>query len=140
MKIGGYILDTSICAFYLRGKFHIDKYIDRVGWDNCYISEVTELELKIGVELLLQRDRIDKSAELNRFLSAIRILPMSDAVNLAAKEKIRLRLAGTPCDDNFDLLIGCTSIVYDFVCVTDNTKHFEKFKGIRLENWIVRDK
>lgn len=65
---------------------------------------------------------------------------MADAIDLAAKEKIRLRLAGTPCDDNFDLLIACTSMVYDFVCVTDNTKHFEKFKGIRLENWIVRDK
>ena len=96
--------------------------------------------MKAAGELLLQRDGIDKSAELNRFLGAIRILPIADAVGLAAKEKIRLRLAGTPCDDNFDLLIGCTSMVYDFVCVTDNTKHFEKFKDIRLENWIVRDK
>ena len=139
MKAAGYVLDTNICAFYLRGRYNIDKYIDRVGWDNCYISEVTELELKFGVELLLQKEGVDKSAELNRFLNAIRILPMVDAVNFAAKEKIRLRLAGTPCDDNFDLLIGCTSIVYDFVCVTDNTKHFEKFNGIRLENRIVRD-
>jgi tRNA(fMet)-specific endonuclease VapC len=139
MKAAGYVLDTNICAFYLRGRYNIDKYIDRVGWDNCYISEVTELELKFGVELLLQKEGVDKSVELNRFLNAIRILPMADAVDFAAKEKIRLRLAGTPCDDNFDLLIGCTSIVYDFVCVTDNTKHFEKFNGIRLENWIVRD-
>ena len=115
MKAAGYVLDTNICAFYLRGRYNIDKYIDRVGWDNCYISEVTELELKFGVELLLQKEGVDKSAELNRFLNAIRILPMADAVDFAAKEKIRLRLAGTPCDDNFDLLIGCTSIVYDFV-------------------------
>ena len=49
-------------------------------------------------------------------------------------------LVHTPCDDNFDLLIGCTSIAYNFVCVTDNTKHFENFKGISLENWIVRDR
>lgn len=139
MKASGYVLDTNICAFYLRGKFDVDKAIDRVGWDNCYISEVTELELKFGVELLLQREGVDKSAELNRFLNAIRILPIADAVNLAAKEKIRLRLAGTPCDDNFDLLIGCTAIVYDFVCVTDNTKHFENFMNIRLANWINRD-
>ncbi len=140
MKAAGYVLDTNVCAFYLRGKFDVDKAIDRVGWDNCYISEVTELELKFGVELLLQKEGVDKSAELNRFLNAIRILPIADAVNLAAKEKIRLRLAGTPCDDNFDLLIGCTAIVYDFVCVTDNTKHFEIFKDIKLENWIVREK
>ena len=139
MKAAGYVLDTNICAFYLRGKYDVDKAIDRVGWDNCYISEVTELELKFGVELLRQRDGVDKSEGLNRFLSAIKILPIADAFDLAAKEKIRLRLAGTPCDDNFDLLIGCTSIVYDFVCVTDNTKHFEYFKDITLENWIVRE-
>ena len=140
MKAAGYVLDTNICAFYLRGKFDVDKAIDRVGWDNCYISEVTELELKFGVELLLQKEGVNKSAELNKFLNAIRILPIADAVNLAAKEKIRLRLAGTPCDDNFDLLIGCTAIVYDFVCVTDSTRHFENFKGINLENWIERNK
>ena len=138
MKSTGYVLDTNICAFYLRGKYNVDKAIDNVGWNNCYISEVTELELKFGVELLMQRDGIDKSAGLNRFLDAIKILPIADALDLAAKEKIRLRLAGTPCDDNFDLLIGCTAIVYDFVCVTDNIKHFENFKGISLENWIAR--
>lgn len=138
MKAAGYVLDTNVCAFYLRGRYDVDKAIDKVGWENCYISEVTELELKFGVELLIQREGIYKSEELNRFLDAIKILPIADAVNLAAKEKIRLRLAGTPCDDNFDLLIGCTSIVYDFTCVTDNIKHFENFKGISLENWILR--
>ncbi len=138
MKDTGYLLDTNICAFYLRGKYDVDKAIDRVGWNNCYISEVTALELMFGVELLLQRDGIDRSKGLNQFLNAINILPVSDAIVIAAKEKIRLRLAGTPCDDNFDLLIGCTAIAYDYVCVTDNTRHFELFNHIKTENWIVR--
>jgi len=30
-----YLLDTNICAFYLRGKFDVDKRIDQVGWENC---------------------------------------------------------------------------------------------------------
>lgn len=54
MKADGYVLDTNVCVFFLRGRFNVDRYIDRVGWDNCYISEVTELELKFGIELLLQ--------------------------------------------------------------------------------------
>ena len=134
----GYVLDTNICAFFLRGKYDIDKAIDQVGWEHCYISEITALELRFGVELLIQRDGIDKTAELNKFLNAIKILPVADAINIAAKEKIRLRLAGTPCEDNFDLLIACTAIAYGFVCVTDNTKHFKNFKEINLENWINR--
>lgn len=89
-----YLLDTNICAFYLRGKFNVDQHIDEV--------------------------------------------PINDAIDIAAREKVRLRLAGTPCDDNFDLLIACTAIANDMVCVTDNTKDFFRFQGIRLENWISR--
>lgn len=133
-----YLLDTNICAFYLRGKYNVDKCIDQVGWSNCYISEITMLELKMGVELSMQKDGIDRSKQLDRFLADIQILPINDAIDIAAKEKVRLRLAGTPCDDNFDLLIACTAIANGMVCVTENTKDFYRFKDIRLENWIVR--
>ena len=133
-----YLLDTNICAFYLRGKFDVDQRIDKVGWENCYISEITMLELKMGVELSMQKDGIDRSQQLNEFLSDIQILPIYDAIDIAAHEKIRLRLAGTPCDDNFDLLIACTAIANNMICVTDNTKDFHRFQDIRLENWINR--
>ena len=46
--------------------------------------------------------------------------------------------AGTPCDDNFDLLIACTAIANEMICVTDNTKDFYRFLNINLENWINR--
>ena len=133
-----YLLDTNICIFYLRGRYNIDQRIDKVGWESCYISEITELELKMGVELSMQRDGTDRSERLNLFLADINILPINTAIDLAASEKIRLRLAGTPCDDNFDLLIACTAIANDIICVTDNTKDFHRFRGIRLENWVVR--
>ncbi|MBR3066194.1 MAG: PIN domain-containing protein [Prevotella sp.] len=134
-----YLLDTNICAFYLRGKYDVDQSIDRVGWNHCYISEITVLELKMGVELSKQRDGVDRSPQLNLFLSDIQILPINDAIDIAAQEKIRLRLSGTPCDDNFDLLIACTAMANDMVCVTDNTKDFHRFKNIKLENWISRE-
>ena len=133
-----YLLDTNICAFYLRGKYDVDKHIDQVGWTNCFISEITMLELKMGVELSKQKDGKDRSKKLNKFLSDIQILPIHDAIDVAAEEKIRLRLAGTPCDDNFDLLIASTAIANGLVCVTDNTKDFFRFNDLRLENWINR--
>ncbi len=55
-----------------------------------------------------------------------------------ASEKARLRLSGTPADDNFDLLIGCTAITYGMVMVTENVKDFQNFTGIQIENWIQR--
>lgn len=45
------MLDTNLCIFLLRGKYNIDKNIDAVGIDNCYISEITVAELKYGAEL-----------------------------------------------------------------------------------------
>lgn len=133
-----YLLDTNICVFYLRGKYHIDQQIDKVGWENCFISEITELELKMGAELSMQRDGIDRLASLRLFLSDINVLPIADAIDVAAREKIRLRLAGTPCDDNFDLLIACTALANDMFCVTDNIKDFCRFENIHLVNWVVR--
>ena len=133
-----YLLDTNICVSFLRGKFDIDKYIDNVGWENCFISEITALELKYGIELSLQKDGIDRSSQLNRFLDNIKILPIAEAIDIAAKEKIRLRLAGTPADDDFDLLIGCTSLAHGIIMVTDNIKDFKNIKNIQLENWIKR--
>lgn len=138
MTPAGYLLDTNICVFYLRGKYNIDKAISRVGLENCFISEITLLELMFGVELSMQRDGIDRNASLKLFLNDINILPIIDAIDIAAHEKVRLRLAGTPCEDNFDLLIGCTAIANDLICVTDNTKDFRRFQNIQLENWVRR--
>ena len=55
-----------------------------------------------------------------------------------ASEKARLRLAVTPMEDNFDLLIGCTSVIHRMVMVTENLKDFKNISNIRLENWIWR--
>ena len=64
-----YLLDTNICVFYLRGKFDVDQRMDLVGWENCFISEITMLELKMGAELSMRKDGIDRSKRLNEFLS-----------------------------------------------------------------------
>lgn len=66
-------------------------------------------------------------------------MPITGALDLYASEKVRLRLAGTPAEDNFDLLIGCSAIVHNMVMVTDNLKDFQNLTGIILQNWIERN-
>ena len=133
-----YLLDTNICIFLLRGKYNVDKKMDEVGLENCYISEITVAELKYGAELGNRQGLVRRMQSLDGFIASVRVLPISETLDLFAKEKARLRLAGTPADDNFDLLIGCTAIVYDLVMVTENLQDFKNFSGIRLENWIRR--
>ena len=133
-----YLLDTNICVFLLRGQYDIDKKLDKVGLEHCYISEITEAELKYGAELGRRKDLKQRIEQLDEFLSALKILPISNAIDLYASEKARLRVAGTPADDDFDLLIGCTAVVNDMVMVTENMEHFKNLTGIQLENWIER--
>ena len=133
-----YLLDTNICIFLLRGKYNVDKKMDEVGLENCYISEITVAELKYGAELGNRQGLVRRMQSLDEFIASVRVLPISETLDLFAKEKARLRLAGTPADDNFDLLIGCTSLVYDMVLVTENVKDFKNLTGIKLENWVKR--
>lgn len=55
-----------------------------------------------------------------------------------ASEKARLRLAGTPAEDNFDLLIGYTSVYFGMTMVTENIKDFKNIQNVHLLNWIER--
>lgn len=136
--MGQYLLDTNICVFLLRGQYGVDKKIDEVGLENCHISEITMAELKYGAELGRKKGIKQRAQGLDSFLSSIQILPISNAIDLYASEKARLRLAGTPADDDFDLLIGCTAIANDLIMVTENIKDFKNFSNIKLENWIKR--
>lgn len=134
-----YLLDTNICVFLLRGKYDVDKMLDKVGLENCYISEITEAELKYGAELGRRKGLKQRIQILENLFTTVQILPISKAIDLFASEKARLRLAGTPADDDFDLLIGCTAIVHNMAMVTENIKDFKNLSGIKLENWIKRE-
>ncbi len=51
-------------------------------------------------------------------------------------EKARLRKIGKPLDD-FDLLIGATAIANGLIMVTNDINHFERLRGINLEDWTT---
>lgn len=132
-----YLLDTNICIHWLRNKFDIDKKINEVGFENCCISEITVAELKVGMELG-RRKSVKHKQDLSSLFSVITIIPISSAIDLYAEEKVRLRLAGTPADDDFDLLIGCSSVAEDLTLVTENINDFKRINNIKIENWVKR--
>jgi tRNA(fMet)-specific endonuclease VapC len=130
-----YLLDTNICIFYLRGKYNLDKKIKEVAFDNCYISEITLAELKYGAQY---SDRISENRQLvDEFAENVTILPIFNCLEIYAIEKARLRKAGNLVDD-FDLLIGCSAVSNQLILVTENKKHFNRIRNIKIENWIER--
>ncbi|MDR0738348.1 MAG: type II toxin-antitoxin system VapC family toxin [Prevotellaceae bacterium] len=131
-----YLLDTNICIFFLRGKFNIDNAFKIKGYENCCISEITVAELRYGAE---NSTNPQKHHELlNCFLKNITVVSIFDSIFIYAKEKVRLKKAGIPIHDDFDLLIGATAIQKGLVLITDNTKDFEHLTDIKIENWVER--
>ena len=131
-----YLLDTNTCVFYLRGKLNLDEIIKDKGIDNFYISEITIIELRFGAENSENPSKSHKAVDA--FLNGLSIIPIFGCIKRYAKEKVRLRKLGKPVNDEFDLLIGVTSVENKLILVTDNTKHFENIAGIKLENWFNR--
>ena len=106
--------------------------MEAVGIENCFISEITLAELKYGA--LFSKKTKKHIEEIEKLLEFIRVIPITSSIDLYAQEKARLRRAGMLIDD-FDLMIGCTAISNDLTLVTNNTRHFNRLQGLKLEDW-----
>ena len=132
-----FLLDTCICAYWLRDKYDVKHKINAADIQNCYISEVTIAELKFGaIYGKLKGGPKYKDQKLNEFFANIHVLPTFPVYDLFAEEKARLMLAGTPSYDDFDLLIGCTAVFNNMTLVTQNVRDFKNIQNISIENWI----
>jgi tRNA(fMet)-specific endonuclease VapC len=131
-----YLLDTNICVFFLRGKLNLDEIIKEKGRENCFISEITVVELRYGAENSDNPLKSHKSVDA--FVSGLSIIPIFGSIKLYAREKVRLKKIGKPMHDEFDLLIGVTAIENELTLITDNIKDFERLDNIKIENWFKR--
>ncbi len=129
----GFLLDTDIVVYLFRNKKGIAKRLASVDPSNVFVSEVTVAELEYGNRCSGRYE--ENRVLLSRFLSAVNVLPFSDAIYLYAKERNRLRQLGQSIQD-FDLLIGCTAVANSLVMVTNNTKHLSRIEGIVVDNWV----
>jgi len=130
-----YLLDTNICVHFLRGQFNLHQKFEQVGASACAISEITLAELVYGAEC---SNRPEKNHQLiEQLASQVSVLPIFSCIPRFGREKARLRREGSMIDD-FDLLIGCTSVENQLTMVTENLGEFSRITGIVIENWVNR--
>lgn len=127
-----YLLDTNICIYFIKGQYSLDKKIQEVGEQNCFISEVTVAELKYGIENSKTPEILRTIVEA--FVPKFSIVPIYNSLDIYAKEKARLRKKGLLIDD-FDILIGSTSIANNLIMVTNNVSHLSRLDNIIIEDW-----
>jgi tRNA(fMet)-specific endonuclease VapC len=132
-----YLLDTNICIYFLKGQYSLNTKIAEVGEENCFISEMTVAELKFGIENSKHPDVMRPIVEA--FIPKFAIIPIYDSLDIYAKEKARLRKSGIIIDD-FDILIGATSIYHKMIMVTKNVAHLVRLEDITIEDWTTTSK
>lgn len=128
-----YLLDTCVCVSLLRGDSNVAKTIAEVGPRNCMISEITRAELLVGVAMSKSKG-IDRTKPVKALLDMFQQVPITNAIEYYAEEKVRLRASGQTIED-FDLLIACTAVSEGLVMVSANSCHLGRVYGIRLQNW-----
>lgn len=130
-----YILDSNICIHFLHNRPEVVEAVKQAGWKNCYITELTVVELCYGAECSNNPEK--NRAIIASFLEDIEILPFNTCINEFCRQKVRLRRLGTLIEDT-DLYIGATAVAMGFILVTKNVKHLSRLENIQMENWVER--
>ncbi len=116
----------------LKGKGEVQEKIKKVGYYNCFVSEITIAELYFGAEKSGNQKHFQ---DVENILKMFKVIPISSALLQYAKIRWSLERVGKKVD-TMDLFIGSTALCHKMVLVTGNTKHFERFEGLKLDNWM----
>jgi tRNA(fMet)-specific endonuclease VapC len=129
-----YMLDTNIAAYLLRGQFPaLDAQIRSVPPTQLCISAVTRGEMLYGVNLKPEATNLSRLTQ--QFLRAVECLAWdSAAATHFADIAATLQRAGAGIGA-MDTMIAGHARAVGAIMVTDNTRHFERVDGLRLENW-----
>ncbi|MDD1644059.1 MAG: type II toxin-antitoxin system VapC family toxin [Methylococcaceae bacterium] len=130
-----YLLDTNICIYLI--KKHPPEVLARfqqIQLKQLHIPTITLFELYFCLEKNNSQQR--NLAALENFIAPLTIVEFTlDAAKKAAKIRSNLQKQGTPIDA-YDIQIAAIAISLNMTLLTNNTREFERVKGLKLENWI----
>lgn len=130
-----YLLDTGTCSYAIRNaSTTLDARLATASPDSLAISAVTRAELMFGLE------KRGNPRELTRlvhgFLERVAVMPWdAQAADHFAKLRAQLERGGTPIGI-FDTMIAGHALALKATLVTNNQKHFQKVKSLKVENWL----
>jgi tRNA(fMet)-specific endonuclease VapC len=129
-----YLFDTNIISYFTSGKY--PKLVDSIletSPDHRFINWVVQEELLYGV---FRKGRVDLELRYQKFFQQCNIIQSdSEIIELCAKLEADLDARGLSLDLE-DIWIAATCLVHDLTLVTNNLKHFERFDGLSVEDWI----
>ena len=127
------ILDTDVCIEILRGNVEVIAKRQTVD-DDVTTTWITAAELAYGGENSRNSER--NVTLVTEFLATLPLVGLNLPAALEfGRRKTRLERAGRRVADA-DLLIAAIALAHGASVVTGNRKHYERFEGLRTEDWI----
>ncbi|WP_200335536.1 PIN domain-containing protein [Thiocystis violacea] len=127
------LLDTDVCIEILRGNAQVLAR-RRATRDRVATTWITACELAYGAAN--SRAPEPNQTLVTEFLATLPILDFTlPSALLFGQHKARLRALGKTVADA-DLMIAAIALAHGATLATGNTKHYERFDGLRLEDWI----
>ncbi len=130
--MGRYMLDTDMASYLIRGDHpEVTDAFSR-NFRNVCVSAVTLAELKYGA---MKRNSHPLTQKVQAFCDLVQCIDWTgNAADAYAKLRTELEADGTPIG-SMDMLIAASALSEGTVLVTNNTAHFSRIKGLKLENW-----
>jgi tRNA(fMet)-specific endonuclease VapC len=130
-----YYLDTNICIYLLKGTFpSLENRLLRANPADIKIPAIVYGELLAGATVSTSPER--SLDAVTAFVSEFEIVPL-DETGAKAYGRIRAALlaAGLKGGPN-DMVIAAIALSRNGVIITNNEKDFERFAGVKTENWV----
>ncbi len=129
-----FMLDTNICIFLIKRRS--DELIHRMRvfrTGEIGVSVVTVAELQYGVSKSEHQER--NQSALEAFLLPLDTADFSFDVTVTYGHiRAELERNGQPMGP-LDTMIAAHAVSLDVPLVTNNTREFERVKGLRVEDW-----
>ena len=128
-----FLLDTDTISFALRGQGGAGEALRRRSPSEVCTSSVVAGELELGV---VRRGSRKLRRELDALYSGLEVIPY----DLEAARRYG-RLAATLLDGGVaigveDTMIAAHALSRGLILVTHNRKHFDRVRGLRVEDWF----
>ena len=129
-----YLLDTDTCSYAIRGaSAALDAALVAAAPGSLAVSAVTRAELVFGLEKRGNPRALARA--IHGFLDRIAVMPWDGAAaDQFARLRAQLERAGTPIGV-FDTMIAGHALSLNAILVSNNTRHFQKVRALKSENW-----
>lgn len=128
-----FLLDTDTISFALRGQGGVGDALRRRSPSEVCTSSVVAGELELGVA---RRGSRKLRRALDRLYSGLEVLPYDlDAARRYGRLAAVLLDQGVPIGVE-DTMVAAHALSRGLTLVTHKRKHFERVKGLRVEDWL----